>query len=157
MFSFSTNPTITINFNGQDTREKKLTKVQGQEPVELPVYSGQEVVSGVVDISIPPGKKVDHQGVRIEMIGQTGNDIFSNFDSSYLFHELAELYYERGNSIKFTSLVRELESVGSMTQNKVCCFILWYFVLNFNFFYFQSYPFEFSTEKPYESYRLNIT
>lgn len=117
---FATNPTITINFNGQDTRKKKLVKVQGQEPVELPVYTGQEVVSGVVDISVPPGKKIEHQGVRIEMIGQT------------------ELYYERGNNIKFTSLVRELEAVGTMTQSK-------------------SYNFEFSTEKPYESYSgLNV-
>lgn len=72
---FATNPTITINFNGQDTRKKKLVKVQGQEPVELPVYTGQEVVSGVVDISVPPGKKIEHQGVRIEMIGQTGMQI----------------------------------------------------------------------------------
>ena len=47
-------------------------KVPGQEPVELPLYNGNENVSGVVDISIPAGKKVDHQGVRIEMIGQTG-------------------------------------------------------------------------------------
>ncbi len=73
MFSFTTNPTISINFNGQDTREKKLVKVQGQESVELPVYTGQEVVSGVIDISVPAGKKIDHQGIRIEMIGQTGN------------------------------------------------------------------------------------
>ena len=71
---FSTNPTISINFRGQDTRQKKLVKVQGQEPVELPVYTGQELVAGVVDISVPPGKKIEHQGIRIEMIGQTGKN-----------------------------------------------------------------------------------
>ena len=129
MFSFTTNPTISINFHGQDTRAKKLTKVQGQDPVELLVYTGQEVVSGVVDISVPPGKKIDHQGIRIEMIGQTG-EIFSSFLAlrqclSISFH--TELYYERGNNIKFTSLVRELESVGSMTQSRVRN-ILWLIV-----------------------------
>jgi vacuolar protein sorting-associated protein 26 len=46
----------------------------------------------------------------------------------------AELYFDRGNNIKFTTLVRELESSGALTETK-------------------SYPFEFSTEKPYESYR----
>lgn len=46
---------------------------------------------------------------------------------------LIELYYDRGNAVKFTTLVRELEPAGILTDNK-------------------SYPFEFSTEKPYESY-----
>ena len=72
MFSFTTNPTISITLNGQQSRLRKTIKVQGGEPIELPVYSGQELVSGTVDISVPPGKKIEHQGVRIEMIGQTG-------------------------------------------------------------------------------------
>jgi len=38
-----------------------------------------------------------------------------------------ELYFDKGNNVKFTSLVRELECAGTMTQTK-------------------SYPFEFSTE-----------
>ena len=72
MFSFTTNPTITITFDSQETRQKKSLKVQGGDPIEVPVYNGQENVAGVVDISVPPGKKVEHQGIRIEMIGQTG-------------------------------------------------------------------------------------
>lgn len=116
MFSFvGANPTITISFEGQETRPKKTMKMQGGEPITMPLYTGTEIVSGVVDISVPPGKKIEHQGIRIEMIGQT------------------ELYFEKGSSVKFISLVRELESAGSFTQSR-------------------SYPFEFSTEKPYESY-----
>jgi vacuolar protein sorting-associated protein 26 len=72
MFSFTTNPVITINFTGQDSRMKKKIRVQGGDPIELPVYNGQENVAGTVEIAIPPGKKVEHQGIRIEMIGQTG-------------------------------------------------------------------------------------
>ncbi len=30
-----------------------------------------------------------------------------------------ELYFDRGNSIKFTTLVRELEPAGVLLQNKV--------------------------------------
>ena len=30
-----------------------------------------------------------------------------------------ELYFERGNAAKFTTLVREFESAGTMTQSKV--------------------------------------
>lgn len=72
MFSFTTNPTITINLNGQEGRLRRTIRVQGGDPIDLPVYSGNENVSGVVDISLPPGKKIEHQGIRIEMIGQTG-------------------------------------------------------------------------------------
>lgn len=72
MFSFTTNPTVIITFNDEAKRAKKSMKVPGQEPVELPVYTGQENVSGVIDISIPAGKKIEHQGIRVEMIGQTG-------------------------------------------------------------------------------------
>eukprot|EP01038_Epipyxis_sp_PR26KG_P006696 gene6696-9185_t len=115
MFAFTVNPTISIRFNNEESRLKKSSKIQGGESIMLPIYGGQESVSGVVDIDVPPGKKIEHLGVRIEMIGQT------------------ELYYERGNNIKFTSLVRELEAAGTLTHNK-------------------TYQFEFSTEKPYESY-----
>lgn len=38
----------------------------------LPVYEGTEIVSGKVDISIPSGKKVDHLGIKIEMLGFVG-------------------------------------------------------------------------------------
>jgi vacuolar protein sorting-associated protein 26 len=72
MFSFTTNPTIHINFDGDANRPRKSMKVPGQDPVELPLYTGQENVAGVIDISVPPGKKIEHQGIRIEMIGQTG-------------------------------------------------------------------------------------
>ena len=44
-----------------------------------------------------------------------------------------ELYFDRGNAIKFTALVRELEPPGVMTSNK-------------------TYAFDFNTEKPYETY-----
>lgn len=78
MFSFTTNPTISISLDGQQSRMRKTIKVQGGDPIELPIYGGQENICGSVDISMPPGKKIEHQGVRIEMIGQTGSllDLF---------------------------------------------------------------------------------
>lgn len=72
MFSFTTNPTISIIFDGQESRPKRAVKVPGQDPIEVPLYTGQETVTGVVDITLPPGKKVEHQGIRVELIGQTG-------------------------------------------------------------------------------------
>jgi hypothetical protein len=34
-----------------------------------------------------------------------------------------ELYFDKGNNIKFTTLVRELEPAGVLTANKVLYFI----------------------------------
>lgn len=72
MFSFTVTPTINIIFDDQESRPKKSVKVPGQDPLLVPLYTGQENVSGVVDISLPPGKKIEHQGIRMELIGQTG-------------------------------------------------------------------------------------
>jgi hypothetical protein len=84
MFSFTTNPTITITFDGQEGRSKKNFKLSEKETVEIPIYGGQENISGVVDISVPAGKKIEHQGIRIEMIGQTGNGHYRCF--LFAFH-----------------------------------------------------------------------
>jgi len=101
---FTTNPTVTFAFAGQDRRARKPVRqppgADSREPIELLVYGGQESVSGSVEISVPSGKKIDHLGVKIEMIGQV------------------ELYQERGNATKMTGLVRELESAGTMTGTK---------------------------------------
>lgn len=118
MFNFGPSTTININLFGPGKSEKPKKKivVAGTETKELlSIFEGQETLFGAAEIVIPPGKKVDHLGIKIEMIGQI------------------ELYYERGNCMKFTSLVRELEVAGSLLQSS-------------------TYPFEFTTEKPYESY-----
>ena len=44
-----------------------------------------------------------------------------------------DLHFERGNNVRFLSVVRELESAGQLDKGK-------------------KYPFEFTTEKPYETY-----
>lgn len=130
MFGFTTNATIAIFFDGQEKRETKRVRdfIPGGNKKdtlptysEIPVYNGQEPVKGAVEISVPSGKKVDYQGIRVELIGQT------------------ELFQDKSNNVKFISHVREFEAVpGNITATK-------------------SYPFEFSTEKPYETYGgLNV-
>ncbi|CAN6467077.1 unnamed protein product [Victoria cruziana] len=47
-----------------------------------------------------PGKKVEHNGVKIELLGQI------------------ELYFDRGNFYDFTSLVRELDVPGEIYEKK---------------------------------------
>ena len=76
------------------------------------VVGGNETVTGNVEVSIPVGKKVEHLGIKIEMIGQI------------------ELYFDKGNPQKFTTLVRELESAGTMGSTKVFSLLQLVFICN---------------------------
>ena len=90
--SFSTNPVITITFDGQDTRTKKSVKVSGTETAEIPVYFGSEIIKGVVDVGVPSGKKIEHQGIRIEMIGQTGAKKLGSLQEGLHFNASCTIY-----------------------------------------------------------------
>lgn len=46
-----------------------------------------------------PGSKLEHQGIKVELIGQI------------------ELYYDRGNHHEFVSMVKELARPGDLIQN----------------------------------------
>jgi vacuolar protein sorting-associated protein 26 len=118
MFRFAgSGPTVNITFSDSASRPKKQVKLPGtiESYEDQYVYGGNETVSGTAEVIVPPGKKMEHLGIKVEMVGHI------------------ELYFDRGNNIKFTTLVRELEPAGILTQNK-------------------TYAFDFSTEKPYETY-----
>lgn len=66
----------------------------------LPVYLGEESVKGKVLIKTSPGKKIEHQGIRVDFIGQI------------------ELFYDRGNHYQFTSLTQELAPAGILDGDK---------------------------------------
>lgn len=65
---------IDISFDGINNRLKKDVPSTDKDSTtqSLPVYEGTESVSGKVEISIPSGKKVDHLGIKIEMLGFVG-------------------------------------------------------------------------------------
>ena len=80
MFSFASNPTsIYVKFNGNDWRTKKSVKVTNQSKnEEMLLFAGHEAVAGTVEVVLPPGRTIDHLGIKIEMIGQIGESIFYN-------------------------------------------------------------------------------
>lgn len=63
-----------------------------------PVYYDGESVIGKCYISLKNGKKLEHQGIRIEFIGQI------------------DLFYDRGHHHDFTSLSQELAAPGEINQ-----------------------------------------
>jgi vacuolar protein sorting-associated protein 26 len=38
----------------------------------VPLYQGVDTVSGVVVVNVNPGKKLEHVGIKVELVGQIG-------------------------------------------------------------------------------------
>ncbi|XP_045111580.1 vacuolar protein sorting-associated protein 26B-like isoform X1 [Portunus trituberculatus] len=99
-FGFGQSADIEIKLDGAETRKMAEMKTEdGKKERNLLYYDG-ESVSGKVNISLKkPGSRLEHQGVKIEFVGQI------------------ELYYDRGNHHEFTSLVKELARPGELSHN----------------------------------------
>lgn len=67
----------------------------------LPVYTAQDVITGKVYLTIPPGARIEHRGVRVDLIGMI----------DYTFDKSAKL--------EFTTITQEKEDPGELTESKV--------------------------------------
>jgi vacuolar protein sorting-associated protein 26 len=90
--------------------EVSLNKVEGRKAVTMrdrtnqtvlkaPVFMDGEDVKGTVSVNLSKGKKLDHQGIRVELIGQLENLVDAKQSSTFL------------------QLVRDLEPPGALTDN----------------------------------------
>lgn len=100
LFGFGTSAELEIILNDAETRDRTLVKDENGVDQELLLYSGTETVSGRVNVIVPPGKKFEHLGVKIELIGQI------------------ELYNDRSNPTEFQSLVQLFEEAGELSGSK---------------------------------------
>ncbi|XP_013671616.1 vacuolar protein sorting-associated protein 26B [Brassica napus] len=91
---------ISITFSdGKNRKQVPMKKENGQTAL-VPLFQSQETLSGKVCIEPYQGKKVEHNGVKVELLGQI------------------EMYFDRGNFYDFTSLVRELDVPGDIYERK---------------------------------------
>jgi len=99
-FGLGQSADIDIVLADQETRKSAEIKAEdGKKKRHYLFYDG-ESVSGKVNITLKKaGTKLEHQGIKIEFVGQI------------------ELYYDRGNHHEFTSLVKELARPGILTQS----------------------------------------
>lgn len=91
---------ISIIFGEARNRKQVSVKKDNGKTMMVPVFQSMETISGEVSIAPVPGKRIEHMGVKIELLGQI------------------ELYFDRGNFYDFTSLVRELEIPGEIYEKK---------------------------------------
>jgi hypothetical protein len=95
-FLFGSPIVVTILLDGVEERKTiDFTTENGSE--KLPLYIGDETVKGVAKITCKEGKKYEHQGIKVDFIGQV------------------EMFYERGSSHEFVSLSKELAAAGEIT------------------------------------------
>eukprot|EP00457_Paulinella_chromatophora_P011421 gb/GEZN01011561.1/.p1 GENE.gb/GEZN01011561.1/~~gb/GEZN01011561.1/.p1 ORF type:complete len:345 (-),score=54.64 gb/GEZN01011561.1/:115-1089(-) len=99
-FGFGSACDIEIEFKGQDKLSMIEIKNENSEPEPIYLFSGKDPVAGKVSVRVPKGKKIDHMGVKIEVIGQI------------------ELLYDRGNPYDFTSLVKDLAGPGEINGDQ---------------------------------------
>ncbi|XP_014206153.1 vacuolar protein sorting-associated protein 26B-like [Copidosoma floridanum] len=98
-FGFGQSADIEILLDGADSRKTADIKTEDGKKERHLLYLDGETVSGKINISLRKAGKLEHQGVKVEFIGQI------------------ELYYDRGNHHEFTSLVKELARPGELTHN----------------------------------------
>jgi len=103
-FGFGTSADIRIEFKDQDHRKKVAVKNENGELEELYLFTGNDDVSGSVYVDLPKGKKLEHTGIKVELIG------------------LIEYLYDRGNPYEFSTLSRELEAAGTLDDSKKYAF-----------------------------------
>lgn len=73
-------------------------KIDKERTVSCPVYYDGEPVAGTVTVRVRDGRKLVHDGIKVEYVG------------------CIELFYDRGNHHEFLSLSQELAAPGEMRQ-----------------------------------------
>ncbi|RKO88521.1 vacuolar protein sorting-associated protein 26, partial [Blyttiomyces helicus] len=99
LFGLGSSADIEVVLNGEDQRKLVEVKVDKDRKAKYPLYFDGESVSGKVQIRLRDGKKVEHQGIKIEWVGHI------------------ELFYDRGNHHEFSSLSQELSAPGELRQS----------------------------------------
>jgi len=92
---------VDLIFKGKNDQPIRRATVKMGTPdapknEELPLYTTKDSIAGEVRLSPVPGKKLEHTGVRVQLIGQI------------------ELASDRGHYYDFLSLAREVAPPGDM-------------------------------------------
>ena len=97
-FLFSHPVTAQIVLDGAEERKTVTFQKEGKEEV-LPLFLGKDNVTGKIPVKVTPGKKIEHNGIMVQLIGQI------------------EMFYDRGNHYEFTSVTRELAPAGELNAD----------------------------------------
>jgi len=96
IFGFGSLCNVDFSFDLQDSR--KSIQVQTEKgPQKLLVYTSDEPIKGSIKVNVKQGKKIEHKGIKVELVGQI------------------EVVYDRGNHHDFLLLTQELSPAGILS------------------------------------------
>jgi len=101
LFGLGSTAQINISFDDEDNKKLVEVKTAKDHKEKLPLFFDGETVSGKVEIKLTNGKKLEHQGIKVELFG----DI--------------EFFYNRTNHSQFLYLSVELAEAGELRQNAI--------------------------------------
>ncbi|ORZ40282.1 putative PEP8-vacuolar protein sorting/targeting protein [Catenaria anguillulae PL171] len=70
LFGLGSSADIDIRFDGEEQRKWVDVKVGRDQRDKFPLYADGESVTGKVNIRVKEGKKLEHNGIRIQFLGQ---------------------------------------------------------------------------------------
>ncbi|THH04544.1 hypothetical protein EW145_g5447 [Phellinidium pouzarii] len=94
---------VDIKLDSEDERKQVDIKLEKDKTVRCPVYYDGESVTGQVSVRVRDGKKLTHEGIKVEFVGAIGLPS-------------TELFYDRGHHHEFLSLSQELAAPGETRQ-----------------------------------------
>jgi len=89
---------VDIKLEGEENRRQVDVKLDKDRRESCPVYFDGESIAGQATIRIQDGRKLVHDGIKVEFVGSI------------------ELFYDRGHHHEFLSLSKELSAPGEMRQ-----------------------------------------
>ncbi|KAI9317620.1 vacuolar protein sorting-associated protein 26-domain-containing protein [Dichotomocladium elegans] len=99
LLGLSTPVDIDVSLTDAENRKHVDIKVDKDRTEKFPVYLDGESVSGKVNIRLRGGKRLEHNGIKVEFVGSI------------------ELFHDRGKPHEFLTLSQELAAPGEMRQN----------------------------------------
>ncbi|KAJ3534193.1 hypothetical protein NM688_g7173 [Phlebia brevispora] len=104
-YFFASPVDVEIKLDGEDERKKVDMKTDKEKTITCPVYYDGESIAGQITVRVRDGKKLAHDGVKVEFVGSI------------------ELFYDRGHHHEFLSLSQELAAPGEMRQAQTFDFL----------------------------------
>lgn len=93
--------TCTVDINLEADQNRKTAPLSRDKKGERAyIYTDGEDVCGSAVVSVRPGKKLDHQGIRVELVGQV------------------EMINDRSKNYDFFTITKDLDPPGAMYESK---------------------------------------
>jgi len=91
--------TVDITYDAEQNR-KTAPLGKDKKGERAYIYTDGEDVTGSAVVSVRPGKKMEHQGIKVELVGQV------------------DMLYDKASSYDFFTITKDLEPPGNLYESK---------------------------------------